>query len=119
MDNESFHHTERITQMCADAVVKLIYLPPYSPDLNPIEEFFAKLKSFIKRSWCYYEEIQMKDLIIFLIGALKQLELKGRVLKVISGTQGDMCVVINDIFYPICKFQSISWKGIIQSTVVL
>ena len=42
--------------MCADAGVKLVYLPPYSPDLNPIEEFFAELKSFIKRNWSYYEE---------------------------------------------------------------
>lgn len=36
--------------MCADAGVKLIYLPPYSPDRNPIEEFFAELKSFIQRN---------------------------------------------------------------------
>lgn len=54
------------------------------------------------------KKIQIKDLIIFLIGTLKQLELKGRVLKVISGTQGDIYVVINDLFYPIYKFQSIS-----------
>jgi transposase len=38
-----------------DAVVKLVYLPPYSPDLNPIEEFFAELKAFIKRNWHIYE----------------------------------------------------------------
>jgi transposase len=31
--------------------VKLVYLPPYSPDLNQIEEFFAELKAFIKRNW--------------------------------------------------------------------
>jgi transposase len=55
MDNASFHHTERIQQMCHDAGVKLVYLPPYSPDLNPIEEFFAELKSFIKRHWKIYE----------------------------------------------------------------
>lgn len=107
MDKESFYHTERITQMCADAGLKLIYLPPYSPDLNPIEEFFSGVVGATMKN------IQMKDLIIFLIDALKQLELKGRVLKAISGTQGDICVVINDIFYSIC-----TWKGIIQSTVV-
>jgi transposase len=56
MDNASFHHSERIEQMCSDAGVKLVYLPPYSPDLNPIEEFFAELKAFIKRSWHFYEE---------------------------------------------------------------
>lgn len=55
MDNASFHHSEKLAQMCADAGVKLVYLPPYSPDLNPIEEFFAELKGFIKRSWGYYE----------------------------------------------------------------
>ncbi|THC88362.1 hypothetical protein EYZ11_012193 [Aspergillus tanneri] len=56
MDNASFHHTERLEQMCSDAGVKLMYLPPYSPDLNPIEEMFAELKAFIKRNWKVYEE---------------------------------------------------------------
>lgn len=56
MNNASFHHTERIEQMCYDAGVKLVYLPPYSPDLNLIEEFFAELKAFIERNWQYYEE---------------------------------------------------------------
>jgi transposase len=56
MDNASFHHTERIEQMCCDASVILVYLPPYSPDLNPIEEFFAELKAFIKKHWQIYED---------------------------------------------------------------
>ena len=51
MDNASFHHTERVKELCSDAGVKLVYLPPYSPDLNPIEEFFAELKGFIKRRY--------------------------------------------------------------------
>ena len=42
--------------MCSDAGVKLVYLPPYSPDLNPIEEFCVELKTFIKRNWRSYEE---------------------------------------------------------------
>ena len=42
--------------MCSEAGVKLVYLPPYSPDLNPIEEFFAELKAFIRRNWHAYEE---------------------------------------------------------------
>jgi transposase len=53
MDNASIHHTERIEQMCRDTGVKL---PPYSPDLNPIEDFFAELKAFIKPNWHIYEE---------------------------------------------------------------
>lgn len=54
VDNASFHRSEKIEQMCSGARVKLVYLPPYSPDLNPIEESFAELKAFIKRNWqCY------------------------------------------------------------------
>jgi hypothetical protein len=39
MDNASFHYSDRIEQMCSEAGVTLVYLPPYSPDLNPIEFF--------------------------------------------------------------------------------
>jgi transposase len=56
MDNASFHHTDRVEAMCSEAGVKLMYLPPYSPDLNPIEEMFAELKGFIKRNWRIYED---------------------------------------------------------------
>ncbi|KAJ6160476.1 hypothetical protein N7470_003872 [Penicillium chermesinum] len=56
MDNASFHHSDRIKTLCADAEVKLLYLPPYSPDFNPIEEFFAELKASIKKAWSVYEE---------------------------------------------------------------
>jgi transposase len=56
MDNASFHHSERKEQMCSEAEVKLVFLPPYSPDLNPINEFFAELKAFIRRNWQSYEE---------------------------------------------------------------
>jgi transposase len=51
MDNASFYYTKRIEQLYHEAGVKLIYLPPYSLDLNPIEEFFVELKAFIKRNW--------------------------------------------------------------------
>lgn len=36
MDNASFRYLERITYICVDVGVKLVYLPPYSLDLNPI-----------------------------------------------------------------------------------
>ena len=50
MENSSIHHIERVEQMCLNAGVKLVYLSPYSPDLNPIEEFLAELKACIKRN---------------------------------------------------------------------
>jgi hypothetical protein len=48
MDNASWHRLEKIQQMCRDAGVVLVFLSPYSPDFNPIEEYFRVLKKFIK-----------------------------------------------------------------------
>jgi transposase len=66
MDNASFHHMERLEQMCSDAGVKLTYLPPYSPDLNPIEEFFAELKAFIKKQWHEFESSPHEEFGVYL-----------------------------------------------------
>jgi hypothetical protein len=55
MDNASFHRTKGVEDMCYEAGVKLLYSPPYSPVLNPIEEFFAELKALIKKSWSAFE----------------------------------------------------------------
>ena len=66
MDNASFHHSDRIRQLCSDAGVKILYLPPYSPDLNPIEEFFAELKAHIKKAWPAYEENRDQGFHVFL-----------------------------------------------------
>ncbi len=46
MDNAAFHYSDNIKQMCEQAGVKLIYLAPYTPVTNPIEEFFGELKSY-------------------------------------------------------------------------
>jgi transposase len=41
VNNALFHHGELVEMMCDEAGVKLVFLPPCSPDLNPIEEFFS------------------------------------------------------------------------------
>jgi hypothetical protein len=56
MDNAPFHRLERVQQLCSDVEVKLLYLPPYSPDFNPIKEFFAELKAYIKKAWSTFTE---------------------------------------------------------------
>jgi transposase len=48
MDNLSSHKGGRIEQMIQAAGATLLYLPPYSPDLNPIEPAFAKLKQLMR-----------------------------------------------------------------------
>jgi transposase len=48
MDNLSAHKVEGVRQMIQQAGAQLLYLPPYSPDLNPIEMAFAKLKALLR-----------------------------------------------------------------------
>ena len=48
MDNLSAHKGERVRQLIEGKGCELIYLPPYSPDFNPIEQAFSKLKSYLR-----------------------------------------------------------------------
>jgi transposase len=50
MDNLSAHKGERVGELIEERGCELMYLPPYSPDLNPIEEAFAKLKALLRRA---------------------------------------------------------------------
>ena len=50
MDNLSAHKVKGIRQAIEDKKAHLLYLPPYSPDLNPIEMFFSKLKALLKKA---------------------------------------------------------------------
>lgn len=50
MDNLSAHKGPRVAQMIEAAGGEVLYLPPYSPDLNPIEQAFAKLKHLLRRA---------------------------------------------------------------------
>jgi len=49
IDNATFHHGGRITELVEAAGCKVMYLPPYSPDLNRIEKCWAWLKSRIRK----------------------------------------------------------------------
>ena len=48
MDNLSAHKRRSIGAMIASAGAELVYLPPYSPDLNPIEMIWSKVKSILR-----------------------------------------------------------------------
>ncbi len=48
-DNLSCHRTAGVRQAVEQVGAKLLYLPPYSPDLNPIEMAFSKLKSLLRK----------------------------------------------------------------------
>ena len=49
MDNLSSHKGPRVEQLIKAAGAELRYLPPYSPDMNPIEKAYSKLKSFLRK----------------------------------------------------------------------
>jgi transposase len=48
MDNARIHHTAIVEQLLQDMDTDYIYLPPYSPDYNPIELVFGWIKRYIK-----------------------------------------------------------------------
>src|ERR1700688_350357 len=50
LDNLSAHKVPGIREAIEAAGAKLLYLPPYSPDFNPIEQLFAKLKALLRKA---------------------------------------------------------------------
>lgn len=50
IDNARFHKSQRIIDLVEAAGCRIIFLPPYSPDLNPIEHHWAAIKHAIRKT---------------------------------------------------------------------
>ena len=50
LDNLAAHRVDGVRQAIAAAGASILYLPPYSPELNPIEPLFAKLKALLRKA---------------------------------------------------------------------
>jgi transposase len=50
MDNLSAHKGERVKEIIEGRGAELVYLPPYSPDFNPIEQAFSKVKGLLRKA---------------------------------------------------------------------
>ena len=50
LDNLGSHRSKAVRQLIRSAGAKLFFLPRYSPDLNPIEQVFAKLKHLLRKA---------------------------------------------------------------------
>jgi transposase len=49
MDNLSAHKGEKVRELIEERGCELLYLPPYSPDRNPIEQAFSKMKALMRK----------------------------------------------------------------------
>jgi transposase len=49
MDNCAIHHVSKVQQLLKTAGIVALFLPPYSPDLNPIEEAFSNVKKYLRK----------------------------------------------------------------------
>lgn len=56
LDNAKIHHDQELLDYLDAFGVNIVFLPPYSPDLNPIESTFSTIKQFLKR-YRYFVDI--------------------------------------------------------------
>jgi transposase len=50
MDNHPVHRSRRVRKFLDEHGIRYVFLPPYSPELNPIEEAWSKFKQYLKRA---------------------------------------------------------------------
>ena len=67
MDNAAFHKSLKTKELIESVGCRVIFLPPYSPDLNPIEKFWANMKRWIKQKIDSYQELYALICMFFLI----------------------------------------------------
>jgi transposase len=64
MDNLSAHKGERVRELIEERGCELLYLPSYSPDLNPIEEAFSKIRGLVRKA-----EARTREALVEAIGS--------------------------------------------------
>ena len=87
MDNCSIHHVDIIKSALQDAGIVAIFLPPYSPDLNPIEELFSSVKYYLKDYDEMMQSVPSDDIIPIIQAAFDNVRTE------------DCCAWINDSGY--------------------
>ncbi len=73
MDNLSCHKVKGVREAIEEKGATLLYLPPYSPDFNPIEQLFSKLKALLRKAKARTVEA-LENAIAQIITALKDIE---------------------------------------------
>ncbi len=57
MDNADFHKSKKTKELIESVGCRLIFVPPYSPDLNPIEKFWDNMKRWIKENITQFNQL--------------------------------------------------------------
>ena len=84
LDDCSIHHVEEITTMIEDVGALVHFLPPYSPDLNPIEETFSKVKTEMKNiQQCMTNLLDTETIVLSAFTTITPDDCKGWILNTI------------------------------------
>lgn len=62
MDNLRSHHVQTVKQVFQEAGISYLYLPPYSPDLNPIEMMWSKIKSALRKFRAFSSDLLLSHI---------------------------------------------------------
>lgn len=76
MDNVGFHKVAGVDEIIKSTGAELIYLPPYSPELNPIEEMWSKIKGRLRKLSARTVDT-FQNAIKFAYESINQFDLKG------------------------------------------
>ena len=68
MDNASFHRKSKLYGLSEQYGMNLMFLPPYSPDLNPIENFWNQLKCYLKKVLSFHSSFNSALSSFFQVG---------------------------------------------------
>ena len=58
MDNAQFHRKGELRKIASRYHILVLFLPPYSPDYNPIEKLWANMKRWLKKNMRYYDSFE-------------------------------------------------------------
>lgn len=68
MDNASFHRKSQLISLAENAGLRLVFLPPYSPEHNPIENFWSWLKRYLRKILPLYHSFDDALCSAFMVG---------------------------------------------------
>ena len=79
MDNTRSHHVKAVRKVLEEKGMQVLYLPPYSPDLNPIKKIWSKMKALL-RGWKVQSLDLLPDAVRMALASVSQLEDSVRVI---------------------------------------